>query len=89
MSDIADLISKVHSGEVPLSELSLDEAEEVLAGYKQVAELFCQSEATRGLGEAILQIIAQTEDTDPFEVAIEQAQARGSTYWELETNSIH
>lgn len=84
-----DLISKVHAGQVSIKDLSLDEADAVLAGYKQVAEIFCKEESTRELGEAILQIIAQADNEDPFDIAIAEAETRGSTYWELETNSLH
>lgn len=89
MKDLMDLISKVHAGQVSVTDLSPEEAEEVLAGYREVAEVFCNQESTRELGEAILAIIAEAGLDDPFDVAIVEAESRGSTYWELETNSIH
>lgn len=87
MNDLMELISKVNAGELDVKDLTLEQAEEVLEGYRQVGEFFSSQESTRELGEAILEAVALADD--PFESAIDEAESRGSTYWELETNSIH
>ena len=87
--DIFKLISDVHSGKLDIKDLTFEESEQVLDGYRELAYGFLNEESTKKLGEAILKILVDAGLDDPFEVAIERAEARGSTYWELETNSVH
>ena len=87
--NIEQLLQAVQAGEVDVQDLSPEQSEAVLEGYRQVAEHLCESEETRLVGEAILQVIGVALEDDPFEQAILAAESRGSTYWELETSSIH
>lgn len=86
--NIKELLQAVQDGEIEIQDLSLDEADAVLDGYKQVAEGLLDNAETRELGEAILAALDIPRD-DPFEDAIAEAESRGSTYWELETDSVH
>lgn len=87
--NIEQLLQAVQSGEIEVQDLTPEQSEAVLEGYKQVAEGLLEDENTRPLAEAILQVIGVALESDPFEDAIQSAEDRGSTYWELETNSIH
>jgi len=87
--DILKLISDVHSGRIDINSLSFEESEIVLEGYREVAYSFLEQESTRELGQAILDILQAAGLDDPFEAAIDQAESRGSTYWEFETDRLH
>ena len=87
--NIEQLLQAVQNGDVKIQDLTPEQSEAVLEGYKQVAEHLLEDESTRVVGEAILQVIGVALEDDPFEVAIQAAEECGSTYWELETNSIH
>jgi len=84
---MADLLTQVQSGDLDVEDLTAEQRHQVLAGYKMAATAFLDDEDTRELGEVILQLLEGYDD--PFETAILEAESRGSTYWELENDSIH
>jgi hypothetical protein len=88
VSALKDLILDVYHGRVKIEDLSDEEYDAVIDGFKQVAEELVKMAETGEIGNAILAAIAEAE-ADPFEAAITAAESRGSTYWELENNSIH
>ena len=84
---MADLLMQVQTGELEVDDLTAEQRHQVLAGYKMAATAFLDDEDTRELGEVILQLLEGYDD--PFEAAILEAESRGSTYWEFETDVLH
>jgi len=89
MSPLTKLLIDVQNGEVDPSELTLEQQEMVLKGYRELAGRLLDDPAFLEAGEQILEIIDSVEINDPFESAIVEAESRGSTYWDLETDSLH
>jgi len=87
MSNLKDLVIAVYTGQRSIDSLSDDESVAVMSGLNQIAEFLSNNETTAELASA-MQKILNGED-DPFEEAIEAAEARGSTYWELENQHVH
>ena len=87
MKPFTELLLAVHNGEVDVADLSLEQQELVLEGYRTLAEELINDPAMQQLGQEILGVIELVDD--PFASAIEAAENRGSTYWDLETNSLH
>ena len=86
---IQQLVKDVFEGKVKISDLPLEDTELVLQGFRWAAENLLSNPTTKEAGQAILQVIASVEMEESFDAAIAFAENRGSTYWELETNSIH
>ena len=89
MSPLTKLLIDVHNGDVNPNDLTLDQQEMVLKGYRELAGRLLDDPAFIEAGEQILEIIDSVEINDPFETAIVEAESRGSTYWDLETDSLH
>jgi len=89
MSPLTKLLIDVQNGEVDPSELTLEQQEMVLKGYRELAGRLLDDPTFLEAGEQILEIIDSVEINDPFEEAIVAAETRGSTYWDLETDSLH
>jgi hypothetical protein len=84
-----DLLLSVHNGEVDVADLTIEQQEVVLAGYKELAESLADNPEFNSMAAIILDVINAVDPKDPFEAAIAEAESRGNTYWELETNSTH
>lgn len=89
MSPLTKLLIDVQNGDVDPSELTLEQQEMVLKGYRELAGRLLDDPTFLEAGEQILEIINSVEINDPFESAIVEAESRGSTYWDLETDSLH
>lgn len=89
MSPLTKLLIDVQNGDVDPSELTLEQQEMVLKGYRELAGRLLDDPTFLEAGEQILEIIDSVEINDPFESAIVEAESRGSTYWDLETDSLH
>lgn len=89
MSPLTKLLIDVHNGDVDPSDLTLDQQEMVLKGYRELANRLLDDPAFLEAGEQILEIIETVEINDPFEAAIVDAETRGSTYWDLESDNLH
>ena len=87
MKPFTNLLLAVHDGTVDIADLDAEQQEIVLEGYRTLAQELMNDPAMQALGKEILEVIKLTDD--PFDVAIADAEERGSTYWELETNSLH
>lgn len=88
MSELKDLILDVYHGRISIDELTDEEYDAVVEGFKQVAEELVKMSETSQAGQLILDAIA-TAEADPFEQEIQAAELRGSTYWEIEVDYIH
>jgi hypothetical protein len=88
VSAAKDLILDVYYGRTAIEDLTEEEYNIVIDGFRQVAEELVKMAETGEIGNAILVAIAEAE-ADPFEAAITAAEARGNTYWELEVDYIH
>ena len=86
-NDIVNLLMQVQNGELNVDDLTTEQRHQVLAGYKLAASAFLDEESTHELGLTILKLLEDYDD--PFETAIKEAESRGSTYWELEIESVH
>jgi len=84
-----DLLLSVHNGEIDVAELTVEQQEVVLAGYKELAESLLGNPEFNNMAEIILDVIDAVGPMDPFDAAIAEAESRGSTYWDLETSSTH
>ena len=87
MTELVNLITAVHNGEIDINDLSEEQQEIVLEGYRELANRLINDPRMQELGKSILEVIQLTDD--PFDVAIESAEERGSTYWEFETDVLH
>lgn len=87
MKKLQKLMIAVHTGEVDIADLDADQQETVLEGYRMLAKEWIDDPRLQELGKSILEVIQLTDD--PFDVAIESAENRGSTYWEIETDMLH
>lgn len=87
MTDLVNLMTAVHNGEVDINDLSQEQQEIVLEGYRELANRLLNDPVMQEMGKSILEVIQLTDD--PFDVAIESAEQRGSTYWEFETDVLH
>jgi hypothetical protein len=89
MTPLTKLLIDVQNGDIDPSELTLEQQEMVLKGYRELAGRLLDDPAFLEAGEQILEIIETVEINDPFEAAIVDAETRGSTYWDLESDSLH
>jgi hypothetical protein len=89
MTPLTKLLIAAHNGEVDIKDLTVDQQEVLLDGYRQLANRLLKDPAFVKAGEQILEVLDLAGATDPFDSAITDAESRGSTYWDLETNSIH
>ena len=87
MTELVNLITAVHNGEIDINDLSEEQQEIVLEGYRELANRLINDPRMQELGKSILEVIQLTDD--PFDVAIKSAEERGSTYWEFETDVLH
>lgn len=88
MSNVKDLMLGVYRGEISAEDLSDEEFDAVIDGFRQVAEELVKIVETNEVGTAMLAAINEAEP-DPFNEAIEAAESRGSTYWEFENDRLH
>lgn len=89
MKPFTDLLLSVHNGEVDVADLTIEQQEVVLAGYKELAESLVDNPEFNGMAAIILDVINAVNPMDPFDAAIAEAESRGSTYWELESSGLH
>jgi len=89
MTPLTKLLIAAHNGEVEIKDLTVEQQEMLLDGYRQLANMLLEDPDFVKAGEQILEVIELAGVADPFDSAITDAESRGSTYWDLETNSIH
>lgn len=91
--DLIDLVLALHDGTVDLEDLTDDETEMAIEGYRLLIDTLKddpdQVEMVAALQAVLAAFDVEDAATDDFEDAIEAAEARGSTYWELENDTIH
>ena len=83
-----ELILGVYTNEINVEDLSDEELDIVLSGFEAIAAELMKKAETFAAGEAI-QAVLDELNNDEFDEAIEEAESRGSTYWEFETPHIH
>jgi hypothetical protein len=95
MTDSDKLIQDFLEDRVKLEELTTEQLDNVLDGLIEIGESFLHTDRHE-VGVRILQALdaaidlkSHLDSDDSFEQAIEEAEARGSTYWEFETYSVH
>lgn len=86
MKDLSKLLIAVHNGELAIEDLSEEQQEMVMGGYRELAQRLIDDPNFTKLGKEILSVL---EFVDPFETAIHDAEARGSTFWEIESDRLH
>jgi hypothetical protein len=89
MTPLTKLLIDVQNGDINPDELTVEQQEMVLKGYRELAGRLLDDPAFLEAGEQILEIIDSVEINDPFETAIVAAENRGSTYCDPECNSLH
>jgi len=86
------LVQDILENRVAVRDLSPEELDAVVESLTEVGESLLNTEQHE-IGEAILQALDFAIDmhytSDEFELAIQAAEQRGSTYWEIENPSIH
>ena len=91
--DLIDLVLAIHDGEIEIEDLTDEQTEMAMEGYRVMIDSMKDDPDKAEFVEA-LQAVLDTFDAeeaadDDFEDAIEEAEARGSTYWELENDTLH
>ena len=88
MTKLNEILLAVHQGELQIEDL--DEAQQtmVIDGYLELAEQLMANPEFADLAGKIKEILSMVEN-DPFEEFIQQAESRGSTYWEIENDHLH
>jgi len=89
MNKSEKLLIAVHTGEVELDQLSEQEQEVVIEGYRQLADRLLTDPKFVELSKSITTILDEVDTPDPFEGEILAAEQRGSTYWEIESDLVH
>lgn len=94
MRDVKTIITGVLDNSIEIKDLTVDELDATVDGLVDVAENLLDTE-NHEVGIAMLGVLREAlelrvDEIDPgFEEAILSAEARGSTYWEFEENTIH
>jgi hypothetical protein len=95
MTDSEKLIKDFLEDRVTLEEMTTEQLDSVLDGLIEIGESFLGTDRHEA-GVRILQALDAAIDLksmldveDGFEQAIEEAEARGSTYWEFEHYTVH
>lgn len=91
--DIAvdELIEAVFTGEINVEDLTDEEQEIVFEGYKKLVGILSKNPEHAEVADKMKKLLemADSAEEDPFEDAISEAEARGSTYWEFENDTLH
>ena len=92
MIDAELLVQDILENRIEVKDLSTEELDAVVDSLTDIGESLLDTEQHE-IGEAILQALDSAIDmrytNDDFEQAIQAAEQRGSTYWEIENPSIH
>jgi len=92
MIDTELLVEDILENRVSVKDLSPEELDAVVDSLTDIGESLLNTEQHE-IGKAILQALDSAIDmhytSDDFEEAIQAAELRGSTYWEIENPSIH
>jgi hypothetical protein len=95
MTDSEKLIKDFLEDRVTLEEMTTEQLDNVLDGLIEIGESFLNTDRHE-VGVRILQALdaaidvkSMREQYDGFEKAIQEAKARGSTYWEFEEYLVH
>lgn len=94
MRDTNALVKDYLADKIKLSDLTVDELDAIIDELVMIAESYLDTEYHEA-GVAMLEALDQaidlrSQDQDlGFEQAILAAEARGSTYWEFESYSVH
>ena len=89
--ELDELIMAVYNGEISVSELTDEEQEKVFEGYKTLVRVLSKNPEhaeVAGKMQKLLDMVDDAEE-DPFEDAINEAESRGSIYWEFEDDTLH
>ena len=89
MNKSEKLLIAVHTGEVELDQLSEQEQEIVIEGYRQLADRLLANPKFVELSKSITTILDEVDPPDLFEDEILAAEQRGNTYWEIESDHVH
>lgn len=93
--DVDQLVDDVMTDKVELKSLSMEELDIVIDRLTELGESMLGTDQEEA-GIALLNVLANVVDDriealemKAFELAIAEAEARGSTYWELEEHIVH
>lgn len=91
--DLIDLVLAIHDGEIDIEDLTDEQTEMAMEGYRVMIDSMKDDPDKAEFVEALQSVLdtfdAEEEADDEFEDAIEEAEARGSTYWEIESDTLH
>ena len=88
MNKLIELMMAVNSGEVDVKELTEQEQDVVLEGYRELADRLLENPEFAEFAGKIVEVI-ELATANPFEDEIQAAEQRGSTYWEIESDHVH
>ena len=95
MTDSDKLIKDFLEDRVTLEEMTTEQLDSVLDGLIEIGESLLNTD-NHDAGVAILKVLdaaidlrSSIDNDDSFEAAIQEAEARGSTYWEFEHYNLH
>jgi hypothetical protein len=88
MNKLIELMMAVNSGEVDVTELTEQEQDVVLEGYRELADRLLENPEFAEFASKIAEVI-DLATANPFENEIQEAEQRGSTYWEIESDHVH
>jgi hypothetical protein len=88
MNKLIELMMAVNSGEVDVTELTEQEQDVVLEGYRELADRLLENPEFAEFAGKIVEVI-ELATANPFEDEIQAAEQRGSTYWEIESDHVH
>ena len=89
MTPLTKLLLDVHNGDIDPNELTVEQQDLVLAGYRDLAARLLNDPEFTEAGEQIMEIIDSIEVNDTFETAIVAAESRGSIYCDIDCDSLH
>ena len=87
--EIDELVEAVFNGDVNISDLTDEEQELVFEGYKSLVKILSKNPEHAEVAGKMQKLLDMADAEDPFEDAIEEAESRGSIYWEFEDDTLH
>ena len=89
--DLKELVLAVYKGEIAAEDLTDSQQLEVISALRQVAEsLLTDPETMEVASKMIAEMVGIGEDEpEPVQEAIDEAESRGSVYWEIESDRLH